>query len=79
MQEVIKYSFFWRTEDNKGVFRLALADGEGGSLEPDSPEEAMLLLDVLRNEKPVYYQAEHQILATGMEPVGEGDEDADAD
>lgn len=74
MQEVTNYTFFWRTEDNCGVFHLALADGTGGTLEPDSPAEAMLLLDVLRNEKPVYYKEEHKILMTGMEPVGEGEE-----
>ncbi|MEM7132595.1 MAG: hypothetical protein AAF702_40200 [Chloroflexota bacterium] len=75
MKEVIHYSFFWRTEDNTGVFQLALADGTGGSLEPDSPQEAMLLLDVLRNEKPIYYEAEHQLLMTGLEPVGEGEKE----
>ena len=76
MQEVMNYAFFWRTEDNKGVIKLTLANDTGGSLEPDSPEEARLLLEVLRNEKPVYYKAEHQLLITGLEPVGEG---ADAD
>ena len=26
-KEITSYAFFWRTEDNKGVIRLALAGG----------------------------------------------------
>ncbi len=77
MEEIIQYAFFWRTEDNTGVVQLALANGTGATLEPDSPQEALLLLDVLRHEKPVYYQSQNQIIMTGLEPVGEGDEDSD--
>ncbi len=77
MEEIIQYAFFWRTEDNTGVIQLALANGGGASLEPDSPQEALLLLDVLRHEKPVYYQSQNQLIMTGLEPVGEGDEDSD--
>lgn len=73
MKEIIQYAFFWHIEDNVGVIQLALADGAGGSLEPDSPHEALRLLNVLRPEKPVYLQAEHQMLSTGLEPIGEGE------
>ena len=72
-QEVIHYTFFWRTDDNTGVIQLGLANNTGGALHPDSPAEAMLLLDVLRNEKPVYYSPEGGLLMTGVEPVGEGE------
>lgn len=34
---------------------------------------ALLLLDILRNEKPVYWTDEGEILWTGKEPVGEGE------
>ena len=77
MEEIIQYAFSWRTEDNIGTIQLALANGTGAALEPDSPQEALLLLDVLRHEKPVFYEAQHQLIMTGLEPVGEGDEDSD--
>ena len=50
MEEVVQYAFFWRPEDNAGSIQLALADGTGGSIKVDSPAEAMLLVDILRNE-----------------------------
>jgi len=74
MKEVTHYSTSWRTEDNSGTIQLALADGSGGTLEPNSPQEAMLLLDILRNEKPVYFCSENLLLMTGVESVGEGEE-----
>ena len=37
------------------------------------PDRAMFLLDVLRNEKPVYWTDNDQILWTTKEPVGEGE------
>ena len=35
------------------------------------PARASLLIDLLRNEKPVYWTHGHDILWTGREPVGE--------
>ena len=78
MQEILQYAFFWRPEDNKGRIQLALADGTGGAVELDSAQEGLLLLDVLRHEKPVYYDASHGLIMTGLEPVGEGEEGAAA-
>jgi len=74
MKEILQYAFFWRPEDNKGCIQLALADGTGGAVELDSAQEGLLLLDVLRNEKPVYYDATNDLIMTGLEPVGEGAE-----
>lgn len=71
MDEVIKYQLFWRSDDDHGVFQLALANGTGATLDTDSAAEASLILDILRNEKPVYF--EHGMLITGFEPTGGGD------
>ncbi|ETX07757.1 hypothetical protein [Candidatus Entotheonella palauensis] len=73
MQEIIQYAFFWRTEENVGAINLALADGSGGQVIVDSPAEASLLLDVLRNERPVFYDRANALIMTGLEPVGEGE------
>ncbi len=77
-QEITHYAFFWRPEDNKGRIQFALADGTGGQVELDSAQEGLLLLDLLRNEKPVFYDAANDLIMTGMEPVGEGEESAAA-
>lgn len=73
MEEIIQYAFFWRTEENVGMINLVLASGGGGQVIVDSPEEASLLLDVLRNEKPLFYDRRNALIATGLEPVGEGE------
>ncbi len=39
------------------------------------PARAMLILDTLRNEKPVSWTGPNKILWTGQEPVGEGEGD----
>lgn len=78
MQEIKSYKITWRPCDNAGQIHLGLADGTGGSIPVDSPQEMSLLVDVLRNECPVYWDPEHSFLMTGHEPVGEGSQDADA-
>lgn len=37
------------------------------------PARTLLLVDILRNEKPIYWTEEKEILWTGKEPVGEGE------
>lgn len=73
MQVIEQYKITWRPEDDAGMVHLALANGAGASLPIDSAAEAAFLLDMLRNESPVFYDTENRLLATGMEPVGEGE------
>ncbi len=70
-----RYAFFWNVKDNEGSLQLQFSDGSGDQVLVDSPQEGLLLLDVLRNEKPVFYDAQHGIIMTGLEPVGEGEDD----
>ncbi len=70
-----RYAFFWNVKDNEGSMQLQFSDGSGDQVLVDSPQEGLLLLDVLRNEKPVFYDAKHGIIMTGLEPVGEGEDD----
>ncbi len=70
---------FARSTRATGLLREdTLADGTGGQVELDSAQEGLLLLDLLRNEKPVFYDATDDLIMTGMEPVGEGEEGAAA-
>jgi hypothetical protein len=42
----------------------------------ETPQEMMMLVDLLRNEKPIYYDRKYNLITTGIEPVGEGENDA---
>ncbi len=78
-RKIEKYAIFYNVAANEGHFLFQLDDNiEGEStatLLLDSPEEGTLILDILRNEEPVYYDEEHQIIMTGLEFTGEGEDD----
>ena len=49
------------------------ADGSFSHHADLDPGRALLLIDILRNEKPIYWTDEEGILWTGKEPVSEGE------
>ncbi len=77
-RKIENYAFFWNVRANEGHFVFQLDENENGSptatLFLDSPAEGTLLVDILRNESPVYYDEENEIIMTGLEPVGEGED-----
>jgi hypothetical protein len=76
MHEEIKgYAFFWHARNNEGSLQLQLSNGGAAQVLVDSAQEGMLLLDVLRNEKPVFFDPQNELLMTGLELVGEGEDD----
>ena len=83
MQKIMRYSVVYRHQNDAGMIHLIMEDGSGQHFNFHSTQEALLLLDILRNEKPVYYDYEHEIIATGFEKVGEeeggGDEEEEED
>lgn len=76
MKEVEAYKVAWNSKSDEGIITLHTAPEGIAQLHVDSASEGLLLLDILRHEKPVYVQ--DGVLFTGFEPVGEGDVDADA-
>ena len=75
-KEVESYKIAWNTQSDEGILTLnTLPDGIE-QLHIDSASEGLLVLDILRHEKPVYVK--NGLLLTGFEPVGEGDVDANA-
>ena len=74
-QRIERYAFFWNVKDNEGhlLFHLEGEENKTATLWLDSPQEGQLLVDILRNEDPVYYDEEHELIMTGLEPVGEGE------
>jgi len=73
MKEVDSYKVVWNPNTNEGAILLHVPDGVE-RLHLGDAAEGSLLLDILRNEKPVYVN--DGILFTGFEPVGEGEENA---
>ena len=71
MKEIDAYKIAWNANSHDGTILLhTLPDGVE-QLGFVNPEELQLVLNVLRNEKPVFI--EKGILFTGFEPVGEGE------
>ena len=58
--------------DGRVFFGLTYTDDTYGTIGAINTQDAMLMLDLLRNEQPVFMD-EHGTLYTGPEPVGEGD------
>ncbi|MEO1263201.1 MAG: hypothetical protein AAFZ15_30605 [Bacteroidota bacterium] len=73
MKKVEQYKIFYRHINESGAVHLIVSDGTGYHYNFHSATEASLLLDILRNESPVYYDPHHELLATGLEEVGEGE------
>jgi len=74
-KEIKGYAFYWHARNNEGTLHLQLADGGHAQVLIDSPQEGLLLLDVLRNEGPVVFDPNHEMIMTGLELVGEGEGD----
>ena len=69
--EIIKsYKAYWRPEKNYGVLTIFYgATYHQQTIE--SPQEMLLVLDILRNEKPVWFLTSTKAIVTGPETVGE--------
>lgn len=74
MVEISAYSVYWHAAKKSGDVRLNLVDDTSHTLTDLNAEEVHMLVDLLRNEKPVYYSVERQIVFVAWEPVGEGED-----
>ena len=71
-KEIESYSVL-HYRDGTSRINLHFADDTYEHYDAIDAARATLLLDILRNEHPVYWTAEQEILWTGKEPVGEGE------
>jgi len=78
MQEIHSYKITWRPIDNAGTIHVAMSNGTSAPIPIDSAQEMAMMIDLLRNEKPVFYNAKHQLVCTGFEAVGEGENEGKA-
>lgn len=74
MVEITAYSVYWHAATKTGDVRVNLVDDTSHTLTDMSAPEVNMLVDLLRNEKPVYYSVERQVVFVAWEPVGEGEE-----
>lgn len=72
-KEVLSYSAFWNMKKSKGAITVEIKKGKYVTIDVKTAQEVMLCLDMLRNEKPVYYNTVEQYLRLGREPVGTWD------
>lgn len=70
-KEVVSY-YVSRFADGRIYIGLSHADGTCNTIQARDAQDASLVLDVLRNEKPVFVD-QHGTLYTGLEPIGEQD------
>ena len=80
-KEISKYTAVWFMKKNIGRFylwdtdkKLIEIDGKT-SVEVKDPNVYSVIIDILRNEKPVYIYPPTGALQTDAEPVGEESED----
>jgi hypothetical protein len=70
---IINYSLNWRAAQDSGIIWLQFDNGDFGNIQPNSAIELAALGDILRNEKPVFFETETGDLSSGWEPTGEGE------
>jgi len=76
--EIKRYSAAWNTEDHTGRITLYWGPNVSDSnwlTAPiiSDPLEFQVMIDLLRNESPVFFDTETKKLAAGWEPTGEGE------
>lgn len=71
-KEIVAYSILHYRNGTSRI-NLHFADDTFSHYAELNPARALLLIDILRNEKPLYWTEEEEILWTGKEPVGEGE------
>ena len=71
-KEVKKYSVNWRHIENYGYI-IVYYENMGFGLKIESPQELLFLVDLLRNEEPVYFDPTTKQINTSLEEVGEGE------
>ncbi len=69
-KEVQKYAVLHYRDETTRI-NIYFTDGSWDCYKKLDSNRAMLILDILRNEKPVYWTEGPDILWSGREPVGE--------
>ncbi len=72
-EKVMSYTVTWIAKDpGYAIVKLDLEPGYQGIANVDATNFS-ILIDMLRNESPVFWDDRYQALSTSAEPVGEGE------
>jgi len=70
-KDVESYQVGWKHDGKYGIIVLFFEGGGSHQIDYLSYEDYSAMVDMLRNEKPVWYDENRALLATYKEPVGE--------
>jgi hypothetical protein len=73
MKLITSYQAWWRPQDSKGHFWFTYFDGQRIRTTDVNAESFSIVIDILRNEKPVYGDHTTAAVTTQTEPTGEGE------
>jgi hypothetical protein len=69
---IVQYRVMWDYEDHFGKVQLRFPNGEWSpQITVTNPTEFQVLVDLLRNEQPVFFDSDNERIQTGPESVGE--------
>lgn len=71
--QITSYVVFWDIDDHRGNIQLNLSNNSGFAIGGQTPDEMQMLMDILRNEKPVNFDTTSKLLSTGFVPIAEGE------
>jgi hypothetical protein len=71
MKRITNYQAWWDPKQNKGWFWFTYYDGARVKTVNVDATNFTIVLDILRNEKPVYGDHTSAAVTTQKEPVGE--------
>lgn len=72
-QQITSYRAYVDMDNGFGGIIVRMDAGPAVHLRTKDMAVYAAAVDLLRNEKPVFYDRERQFLQTGSEPVGEGE------
>ena len=71
--EINTYAVHWDIDGHFGNIQLNLANNTSFAIGGQTPDEMHMLVDLLRNEKPIRFDTDQRRLSTSLESVGEGE------
>jgi hypothetical protein len=70
IKEIRDYSLYWGIDNHHGFLELHTMDDRAGyGIRIENPSEIMLIVDMLRNEKPCYYDTTSRTVSTSRKPM----------
>lgn len=70
-QLIESYRLYWDLDNRFGGFIIRPEGGDTFHIRATDATEFMAFSDLLRNEKPLYFDPRRKLIQTGPEPVGE--------